>query len=204
MLKNIFTQHFSKFTDNQTLIAEYWQEMEKFYQGKKRFYHTLQHIENLYLELEKHKEKIEDWDILLCSIFYHDIIYDVKKQDNEERSADVAAARLLKIGFPKDKIEKCYRQIVATKKHEATGDFDTDIFTDADLAILGSDWETYEIYTQNIRKEYSIYPDFLYNMGRKKVLKHFLDKEKIYKTPFFFEEYEAQAKINLKQELLRF
>ena len=202
MLKNIFTQHFSISTDNQTLIAEYWQEMEKFYQGKKRFYHTLQHIENLYLELEKHKEKIEDWDILLCSIFYHDIIYDVKKQDNEERSADVAAARLLKIGFPKDKIEKCYRQIVATKKHEATGDFDTDIFTDADLAILGSDWETYEIYTQNIRKEYSIYPDFLYNMGRKKVLKHFLEKEKIYKIPFFFEKYEAQARANLAKELL--
>jgi predicted metal-dependent HD superfamily phosphohydrolase len=39
---------------------------------------------------------------------------------------------------------------------------------DADLSILGKDLDTYLAYTKMIRKEYSIYPDFLYKPGRKK------------------------------------
>jgi predicted metal-dependent HD superfamily phosphohydrolase len=56
-------------------------------------------------------------------------------------------------------------------------------------------------YTKQIRAEYAIYPDLLYNLGRKKVLKHFLEMPSIYKTPPFQVLYEAQAKANLGKEL---
>jgi predicted metal-dependent HD superfamily phosphohydrolase len=52
-----------------------------------------------------------------------------------------------------------------------------------------------------LRKEYSSYPDFLHNKGRKRVIKYFLFKDKIYKTKEFYERYGNQAKINLKTEL---
>ncbi|MDX2245424.1 MAG: hypothetical protein SF052_01505 [Bacteroidia bacterium] len=81
-------------------------------------------------------------------------------------------------------------------------DNDTNLFTDADLSILGQKREIYHAYSTNVRKEYAIYPDILYNPGRKKVLQHFLAMEQIFKTPHFQEKYEAQARANLEEELM--
>ena len=92
------------------------------------------------------------------------------------------------------------RGIKCTKSHEFS-DSDTNYFTDADLSILGKSWKTYEEYYQQIRKEYKIYPDFIYNSGRKKALQHFLKMDRIFKTDYFFEKYEIQARENLQNEL---
>lgn len=201
MISEVFQRFLSQYTENQFFIKETWKEIEKYYSEKHRCYHTLQHIEQLYFLLEKEKENIADWEALMWSIFYHDIIYNPSKSDNEERSAEKMREIATKFGVEKSIIEQSFNQIIATKKHETTGDSDTDIFTDADLAILGSDWNDYEAYAQNIRKEYSIYPDFMYNMGRKKVLKHFLEMLNIYKTPLFREKLEEKAKENIEKEL---
>ncbi|HWB25252.1 MAG TPA: hypothetical protein VG738_07220 [Chitinophagaceae bacterium] len=103
--------------------------------------------------------------------------------------------------MPPAKIEKCAAQITATKLHDKTGDTDTDIFTDTDLCILGKDWEAYSRYSAQVREEYKVYPDFVYNPGRKKVLNHFLQMERIFKTGYFFNLYESQARKNIRQEV---
>jgi predicted metal-dependent HD superfamily phosphohydrolase len=92
--------------------------------------------------------------------------------------------------------------ILATKKHVRTGDSDTDHFTDADLAILGAAPQTYYQYTRQIRKEYVLYPDFLYNQGRKKVLQHFLEMPDIFKTSHFKGLYEKNARKNIAEEII--
>jgi len=56
-------------------------------------------------------------------------------------------------------------------------------------------------YYKNARKEYAIFPDFVYKPGRKKVLLHFLAMERIFKTDYFFHKFEMQAKQNLQKEL---
>jgi predicted metal-dependent HD superfamily phosphohydrolase len=60
---------------------------------------------------------------------------------------------------------------------------------------------TYTQYYQAVRKEYAIYPDLIYNPGRKKVLQHFLSMENIFKTTFFIEKFETTAKLNLQREI---
>ena len=87
------------------------------------------------------------------------------------------------------------------KNHEIDNDADVNYFTDADLSILGTSSSDYENYTGQIRKEYSAYPDFIYKQGRRKVLKHFIEMARIYKTPYFFDKYEHQARVNLTNEL---
>jgi predicted metal-dependent HD superfamily phosphohydrolase len=69
------------------------------------------------------------------------------------------------------------------------------------LSILGQSWELYEEYFNHVRKEYSVYPDFMYNPGRKKVIHHFLNMKRIFKTDEFFNKYEEAARKNLAQEL---
>jgi len=87
--------------------------------------------------------------------------------------------------------------IEATKSHNTTSDFDTNLFLDLDLLILGSKRRDYEQYCINIRKEYRMIPDFIYRRRRKKLLLHYLSLSTLYKTPYFIEKYEEQTKENL-------
>lgn len=201
MLKDKFISLVSKYNDDILLIERLWQEIEIHYSARGRYYHNLQHLKNMYGELLQCKNQIRDFDIVLFSMFYHDIIYKATAKDNEEKSADLAVKRMLETGCNNEITAKCKAHILATKNHGNSNDTDTNLFTDADLSILGSTWEEYIKYSRQIRKEYSIYPDLIYKPGRRKVLEHFLEMKSIFKTPYFAEKYESQTRKNLISEL---
>lgn len=200
-IKDVFTALIQPYSTDPEVVNQYWLEIEKAYSGKKRHYHNLSHLEQLWQQLLPLKATIVDWDTLLFSLFYHDVVYNVRRQDNEEKSAELAQQRLQALYYPSAGIDKCVAQILATKSHTSSPDLDTNLFTDADLAILGQDWPTYHNYTQQVRREYSIYPDLLYKPGRKKVLQHFLNMERIFKTTHFYTLYEQNARNNLYREI---
>jgi predicted metal-dependent HD superfamily phosphohydrolase len=201
MLKEAFLESAKTFTSDHALAEKMWTEIEHIYSVKKRHYHTLSHLENIFSELSAYREKIEDWNCMLFAVVYHDAVYNVLKKDNEEKSAVFAEERMQFIHVPSPVIERCKDHILATKSHRENADADTNIFTDADLSILGKDWETYLDYCRQVRKEYSIYPDIMYNPGRKKALEHFLQMDRIFKTDAFFEKYEVRAKENMRREI---
>lgn len=201
MIHQTFIETVGHYTRDNAVIHSLWTEIEKKYTSPSRYYHNLDHLEFLLVELNEVKSSLSDWDTLIFSIVYHDLIYNPLKSNNEERSAETASKRLHSIGFPDVKIQMCSEIILATKKHVMSPDDNVNFFTDADLAILGKDLITYQKYTNAVRKEYSMYPDLLYRPGRRKVLSHFLGMEKIFKTKSFFDRYENQARINLQKEL---
>lgn len=201
MLKETFIGLLKNYTDNDRLTNQLWTEIEKNYSGKKRYYHTLQHLDNLLAQLTEVKGEIQNWETILFTLYYHDIIYNSLKSDNEEKSAELAEERMKQISVSNDTIEFCKNQILATKSHIKSADSDTNYFTDADLSVLGQSWETYTLYYKNVRKEYSIYPDFVYNPGRKKVLNHFLAMDRIYKTDFFYKKFERVSRENILNEI---
>jgi predicted metal-dependent HD superfamily phosphohydrolase len=201
VLKETFIQLIGNYTTDARSGTQLWNEIKTNYSNKKRHYHTLTHLENLLQQLVAVKTKIKDWDTVLFTLYYHDIIYNPLKTTNEEKSAEFAQNRMQLVGVPQSIIDNCVSQILATKKHLLSTDSDTNFFTDADLCILGQPWEVYEQYYKQVRKEYTLYPDLIYNPGRKKVLQNFLQMEPIFKTDYFFEKLEEQAKENLKKEL---
>ncbi len=201
MLKKTYIALILHYTTDTIQIESLWHEIATYYSHKKRHYHTLTHLENLLRELIGVKNDITHWNTILFSLFYHDIIYNPLKQNNEEKSAALAEKRMKRIGVAQEVITSCKKQILATKQHLQSPDNDTNYFTDADLSILGQNWNTYLEYSQNIRKEYAVYPDIIYKSGRKKVLQHFLQMEQIFKTEHFFQKFEKQAKENLQKEL---
>ena len=200
MIKTKFLELIGKYSANESYSIDCWSEIEKNYSSKSRHYHNLEHIINMLNELKKLESEIEDLDTLLFSIYYHDIIYKSTKSDNEHQSALLFEKRIAETSF--SHLEKCKTQIEATKEHKLSKDFDINILLDLDLSVLGKSPEEYIEYSQNIRKEYSIYPDFMYKKGRKKVLEHFLEKGPIFKTAYFIDKYEQRAIDNLKRELL--
>jgi predicted metal-dependent HD superfamily phosphohydrolase len=201
MLRQHFISLLKSYTADNDLINTLWEEIEKNYTEKKRHYHTIEHLENLLRQLDLIRDEIQDWDAILFTLFYHDVVYNVFKSDNEEQSAILAEKRMQRLGVPTDRIDRCRAQILATKSHQVSPDSDTNYFTDADLSALGMPWNEYSMYYLGVRKEYSIYPDFIYNRGRKKVLNHFLSMDRLFKTDYFHEKYEEQAKQNIKHEI---
>lgn len=200
ILKEKFERLCLNFTNDSDLIKKFWVEIEKNYSAKSRHYHNLQHLENMFVEIENVKDKLENFNIVSFSIFYHDVIYDATSKSNEEKSAEISKERLEYLGLNNEEIQKVYEQILATKSHKKSDDEDINFLLDADLSILGKNDEVYLEYTKQIRKEYSIYPDFLYKPGRKKVLEHFLQLESIFKTEYFKTKYEVQARRNIESE----
>lgn len=200
-MKQLFLEIASEFSPDPELPEICWQELQKLYTHKSRHYHTLTHLENLLRWMQEHQTGVQDWAAMVFSIFYHDAVYQVLKSDNEEKSAELAAKRLRQMQVPKERIELCVAHILATKSHAKSDNQDTNLLLDADLSILGADWNTYQQYTEQVRKEYSIYPDLIYKPGRKKVLQKFLERESIFKTPYFKAKFETQARKNIQQEI---
>ncbi|HTE23199.1 HD domain-containing protein [Flavitalea sp.] len=178
-----------------------WEEVHANYSKTNRHYHNINHLDNLFFELEPLKARFSDWEIVIFAIAYHDIIYNVLRQDNEERSAELANERLKKLSIDQERVMLCNEIIVNTKTHGDSTTGDIRFFADADLAILGKSSEEYLSYASAVRKEYKLYPDFVYNPGRSKVLESFLAKNCIYHTEFFYSQYEIKARENITREL---
>lgn len=200
-LKERFLHLCTPFTKDPYLIDTLWSEIEKKHSEKGRYYHNLQHLDHMFSELNSIKSKLENYTGVSFSVFYHDVVYDAASKSNEEKSAELAESRLQKLNIDQNLITKVSGQIIATKSHQKSDDSDTNYLLDADLSILGQDAETYREYTQKIRKEYSLYPDLLYKPGRKKVLRHFLELDSIFKTEDFREKYEKRARENILFEI---
>ena len=201
MIGELFVANASKITPDVALVQPLWAEIEKLYSHRSRRYHSLAHLEKMTTELEGVRAEIEDFAAIVFASVYHDAVYKATKKDNEEKSAELARKRLATLSYSPGSVERVAAHILATKSHHKSEDNDTNLFTDADLSVLGAPWEAYREYYQQIRKEYAIYPDLLYKPGRRKVLQHFLDLPAIFKTETFHRRYEGQARENLFREL---
>jgi len=178
-----------------------WAELTTQHSAKSRYYHNIHHLDSLLHHLLAVKTDVEDWNAILFSMFYYDYVYDVSRSDNEERSAEHAANLMSALDVPLDTITRCTQQILLTKRHEPSADLDTNLFTDADLAILGASWQDYSRYASEIRNEYAMYADLTFCNGRKAVLQRYLGMDSIYKTDRFRHKFESQARENIGNEL---
>jgi len=184
---------------NEKEILQNWTDLEKAYSKKSRHYHNLTHLEEMIESFETYTDQLQNPNEILFSIYYHDFVYSSSKKDNELKSAEFALSILAKNA----KLEKqlVFDAICATQLHAHNSVEDINWLIDFDLKILAKDWEDYKIYFEQIRKEYRIYPDFLYKPGRAKALKHFLENEFIFQTNEFRSLYEEKARTNIEKEI---
>src|SRR6218665_425665 len=209
-LKEIYSDLLSNIGFSKNEIQQNWLDLEKAYSKKSRHYHNLAHLREMIALFEIYRNKLQNPNEILFSIFYHDFIYSASKKDNELKSAEYAISiftdikpdRFLKpVGFAKPDKQLIFDAICATQQHQHNPIEDINWLIDFDLKILAKDWEDYKIYFEQIRKEYRIYPDFLYKPGRAKALKHFLENEFIFQTDEFRGLYEEKARANIEKEI---
>ncbi|CAM3778541.1 hypothetical protein FLBR109950_00960 [Flavobacterium branchiophilum] len=198
-IQNIYPNLMLKIGFEPNQISILWEALAQKYSSKSRHYHNLTHLEEMITCFEHYQTELKQPLEVLFSLFYHDYIYSATKKDNELKSAEFAC-NLLKTNAILDK-NLVFELIMATKLHQHNSVADVNWLIDFDLKILSKDWEQYQIYCNQIRKEYRIYPDFLYKPGRKKALEHFLEQPFIYQTTAFRDLYEKTARTNIEKEI---
>lgn len=201
-LKHQWNGLISSYTSDTSIHNDTFQILKEKYTEKSRFYHTFSHIKLLLDLYESLMDQIQDHDAIRFSIWFHDIVYDPKRNDNEEESAGLASEMLGDLNVNAKTIQSVQELVLATKNHNGrTLSDDAKLFLDMDLAILGMSKEIYEEYSKAIREEYAWVSEQTYRKGRVKILESFLDRERVYFTTVMRNRFEEQARWNIKGEI---
>jgi predicted metal-dependent HD superfamily phosphohydrolase len=162
-----------------------------------RKYHTLQHLHECLDLLAPATAAAARPCEVEVALWFHDAIYDVRRSDNEERSADWASAAVAAAGVAAAIVERIRSLVLATKHTGSPGSDDERLLVDIDLAILGAPAQRFAEYERQIRAESSWVPQPLFDEKRGAILRSFLDRERIFATPLFHSRFEAAARVNL-------
>ena len=181
--------------------TEAYEELVSLYGETHRAYHNFVHISHVLSELNKTSQHLGNSEQAEAALWYHDVVYDTKAKDNEEKSAELAERRLAKAGMKRQFIDGVTAMILATKHGKIPQDNDTQRLVDIDLSILGKPTKEFDEYERDIRFEYSWVPEEQFRQGRIAILQGFLSRDSIYSTDFFKQRYEAQARINLERSI---
>src|SRR6266404_260732 len=168
------------------------------YTAPGRHYHNLAHIEDCLAALT-HVDNLSsrEREILSEAIWWHDVVYDATRSDNEELSA-----RLAEQHVREDLRQEVGRLIRLTKTHDVQPDDRLGaILISIDLSILGAEPARYDAYAAAIRQEFIHVPEADYRAGRTKVLGQFAARPVIFPDAAFAARYDRQARENLAREL---
>lgn len=189
---------------DEAFAEQWWCKIRESYKEPHRYYHTLLHIQDMTRHYAEHVGSLNKKNLVLLAIWFHDVIYEPQKKDNEERSRDLFVKFANELGLDEKDIQCVASYIMATKTHqldpEMLEDSDLLFFLDFDLAILGDHPERYLAYARNISSEYIHMADEKYRSGRVAVLNHLLEGT-LYKTDVFQNRYLKRARSNMANEI---
>jgi predicted metal-dependent HD superfamily phosphohydrolase len=176
--------------------TQIWSALSGLYQEPRRHYHNLTHIAASLAELDATGKGTAE---LEGAIWFHDVVYDPKRSDNEAASV-VWFESITEGWLAPERRSAIARLIGATDFRLARSeDAGEALMVDIDLAILSADWPAYDVYRRAVRREYSHAPDEAFRAGRAKVMASFL-KQPVYRTSFY-KARESKARENISREL---
>ncbi|SNS76815.1 Predicted metal-dependent phosphohydrolase, HD superfamily [Geodermatophilus pulveris] len=166
-----------------------------------RRYHDLAHLAAVLGLVGELAGAAADPDAVRLAAWYHDVVYDPRRGDNEQVSAERARAGLRGL-VPPQRVEEVARLVLLTAGHDpAPDDADGAVLCDADLAVLAGPPEAYAAYASAVREEYRHLSDAEFTTGRIAVLEHLLALPALYRLPAVAGEWTPRARANLTAEL---
>ena len=171
------------------------------YSAEGRCYHNSEHIRECFAYFERVRDRAHHPERVEAAIWFHDAVYDVRRPDNEARSAELLRELAARAGIASSEADAIAALVLCTKHDAAASGVDAHLLRDVDLSILGAPPERYARYERDIRREYAIVPEDLYKQARRRVLEKFLERFAIYETPYFYERLEGQARENLARAI---
>jgi predicted metal-dependent HD superfamily phosphohydrolase len=166
------------------------------YSEPHRRYHTLRHLEDCLQKLDKARSLAGRPAEVELALWSHDAIYDVRRDDNEARSAQWAREA---IGGEAG--ERVHDLVLATRHAASPTGGDAALVVDVDLSILGAPARIFDDYERQIREEYAWVPAGLFRRRRRAILDGILARPFIFSTLHFRERLEVTARDNLARSI---
>lgn len=183
-----------------------------------RHYHGVGHLATLWRRhrlyaAEAGLDEPEANALLACAIAYHDSVYDVRRGDNEERSADAWLRE--SANSPIDEADRRWvaDTILATKDHFGyRADMPRDAraarrerarlwMLDLDLTPLGETREVFDENSRQLRQEFAHMDDDAWQESMKGFRRHVLDAPRIYRSQPLAARFEAAARDNFSRPI---
>lgn len=172
-----------------------------------RYYHTLDHIRYCLSKLDEVKKLVPNPDVVELAIWFHDAIYEVWADDNEERSANLAiffvtklmglnTVFAMKVGY----LIKNTAHFKNPPKIHITRD--AEFFLDIDLSGLGDTEDVFCRNNINVKREFDWLEPAELRIKQIVMFDFFLKREPLYLTEYFRDRYEVQARANIKRALI--
>jgi len=180
------------------IIQPILDELRIIYKHPSRTYHNFEHIDNMLNKLTESEEIAENPHRIFLAIWFHDVVYDAKRTDNEVKSADFWIRKMTAY-LEQEPLQWGKRAILATINHYPNSDSDIQLLLDLDLASLGASWDIFQENSKQIRQECIHVPDDLFREGRKSFLEGMLERPRLYGTDYWYNLLEAQARENIKK-----
>ncbi|MCS6796204.1 MAG: adenylyltransferase/cytidyltransferase family protein [Raineya sp.] len=165
------------YTSFEPLFAKYritdFSQVQKAWQEPHRFYHNEEHLAFLLERINKSHFSGTEKEILYLIAFFHNIVYEVTRQDNKQKSAE----KFWQMCQADEQIKNLVaRAILDTHTHKPSHELSA-FFCEIDLAVVREssfvqllEWE------QKIFKEYQCLDYSLYKPARIQVLRNLKDK----------------------------
>ena len=164
-----------------------------------RRYHDTRHLAEVLTALRRLAAPVPAE--VVCAAWFHDAVY-IGAAGDEQRSADLAARTLTRLGWPGWAVEEVVRLVLLTTAHDpADDDVPGALLCDADLAVLAAPPERYREYVADVRAEYGHLSDDAFRAGRAAVLQALAGRARLFTTPAGRQAWEAAARRNLQAEL---
>ncbi len=171
------------------------------YREPQRYYHTPQHIEHCLSWFDRCRSLVGNPDALELAIWFHDVIYEPGKPDNEARSA--ALYRQLSDGVHANATRGLVDRLIMATLHLGSEleDGDADYMVDIDLSSFGLPWEEFLRDSENLRREATHLDDAQFHQRARAFHQTLRARERFFHTDFFAERLETRAHENIERYL---
>ena len=157
---------------DQHIVAEGIPVLERGWRASSRHYHSITHLIDILTAIEKniHFNELTAYEkhVLVIAAFFHDAVYDVKKNNNEDQS--IRFFKAVHKGSHLEFVNDVCGLIEVTKHRTRPITKLKKIFWDADNAKFYSTFAEQVRVDQEIRKEYPHVSNADYKEGRTKFL----------------------------------
>jgi predicted metal-dependent HD superfamily phosphohydrolase len=200
-------------------LLDRWYEPHRTYHGPAHLTHVLDSL--VVLDPDRTAPRA-----VALALWFHDAAHDGAAGADEAASAALAGEVLGALGatstavgtteargtqaaevaawVERTEIAEVQRLVLLTTHHDpAPDDHAGALVCDADLAILGSAPDRYTRYTEQVRREYAHVPDEVFGPARAEILERLLDTGPFFRTAVGSERWEAAARRNVSDEIVR-
>ncbi|MEO7985834.1 MAG: N-methyl-D-aspartate receptor NMDAR2C subunit, partial [Gemmatimonadales bacterium] len=119
--------------------ADVFERLAAAYAEEGRAYHTIEHVNDCLARLDEAPAFSGSSNVVEAAIWFHDVVYDTHRTDNERLSAEWAGRALTAAGVSGPTISRVQGLVLATDHAGEPTDDAGRLLSDIDLSVLGSE-----------------------------------------------------------------